>query len=98
MGDGQISFREFLLIFRNAALGKLEEESGLHELAKLTAIDVKEIGVGGAKDFFDAKASAARRGTKFKEGLKQEAEERKIEAEVARIRKMKFIEKRGTFK
>lgn len=95
--DGRISFREFLLIFRKSALGELEEESGLHELAKLTAIDVKEIGVGGAKDFFDAKASAVRRGSKFEEELKQEAEERKMEAEVARIRKLKFMEKRGSF-
>ena len=53
--DGHISFREFLLIFRKAAAGELKEDSGLSFLAKQCEIDVDEVGVGGAKDFFEAK-------------------------------------------
>jgi hypothetical protein len=33
------------------------EESGLSKLARLTEINVEEVGVGGAKDFFEAKVS-----------------------------------------
>ena len=53
--DGAISFREFLIIFRKAAAGELDLESGLGQLATLTEVDVDEVGVGGAKNFFEAK-------------------------------------------
>ena len=53
--DGAICFREFLLIFRKAAAGELDLESGLGKLASLTEVDVDEVGVGGAKTFFEAK-------------------------------------------
>nr|CAD7435054.1 unnamed protein product [Timema monikensis] len=46
----------FLLIYRKANAGELLEESGLSKLAKLTEISVEEVGVGGAKNFFQAKA------------------------------------------
>ena len=54
-GDGFISFREFLLIFRKAAAGELKEDSGLSVLAKQCEVDVHSVGVGGAKNFFEAK-------------------------------------------
>ena len=54
-GDGHISFREFLLIFRKAAAGEIEEDSGLAVLAKQCEVNVDEVGVGGAKTFFEAK-------------------------------------------
>ena len=44
-----------MLIFRKAKAGELIEESGLSQLAKLTEIDVDLVGVGGAKNFFEAK-------------------------------------------
>jgi len=53
--DGAISFREFMLIFRKAAAGELKADSGLGMLAKQCEINVEEVGVGGAKDFFEAK-------------------------------------------
>lgn len=53
--DGHISFREFLLIFRKAAAGELASDSGLSVLAKQCEVNVDEVGVGGAKDFFEAK-------------------------------------------
>lgn len=47
---------QFLLIFRKAAAGELEEGSGLYDLyANLTEIDVDKEGVKGAKNFFQAK-------------------------------------------
>lgn len=45
---------QFLLIFRKAAAGELQE-SGLHVLARLSEIDVSTEGVKGAKSFFEAK-------------------------------------------
>ena len=53
--DGAISFREFLSIFRKAAAGELDLDSGLGQLATLTEVSVEEVGVGGAKNFFEAK-------------------------------------------
>jgi hypothetical protein len=48
---------QFLLIYRKARAGELTEESGLNKLAMLTEINVEEVGVGGAKNFFEAKVS-----------------------------------------
>ena len=44
-----------MLIFRKAAAGELKADSGLGILAKQCEINVEEVGVGGAKDFFEAK-------------------------------------------
>lgn len=46
---------QFLLIFRKAAEGVLEVDSGLSQLANLVEVEVDKVGVGGAKDFFEAK-------------------------------------------
>jgi len=35
----------------------LDEDSGLSALAKITEIDINEVGVDGAKNFFEAKVS-----------------------------------------
>ena len=50
----RVFFFQFLLIFRKADQGELEIE-GLNKIAKLSDIDVSVEGVGGAKDFFEAK-------------------------------------------
>ena len=49
-----ILFFQFLLIFRKASLGELQID-GLKKLAELSEIDVGAEGVGGAKNFFEAK-------------------------------------------
>lgn len=54
------SLRQFLLIFRKAAAGELQEDSGLHVLARLSEIDVSTEGVKGAKSFFEAKVRNGR--------------------------------------
>lgn len=46
---------QFLLIYRKARAGELEQNSGLGQLARLTEVDVDEVGVTGAKHFFEAK-------------------------------------------
>lgn len=46
---------QFLLIYRKAFDGSLPEDCGLNELARLTEINVDEVGVIGAKEFFEAK-------------------------------------------
>ena len=51
-------FFQFLLIFRKAAAGELEEGSGLLELySNISEIDVDKEGVKGAKNFFQTKVS-----------------------------------------
>ena len=53
--DEKIAYREFLLIFRYAKNGTLKSE-GLKAIA--ANVDVEKEGVGGAKNFFEAKAKA----------------------------------------
>lgn len=42
-------------MFRKAAAGELPEDSGLCRLAALTDIDVGQVGVNGAANFFESK-------------------------------------------
>ncbi|XP_002161055.1 EF-hand domain-containing protein D2 homolog isoform X1 [Hydra vulgaris] len=95
--DGQISFREFILIFRKAALGELEASSGLGQLAHLTEINVDETGVAGAKDFFEAKVKQANSTNRFEDEIRQEQEERRKQAEEASARKKAFKAKAQSF-
>jgi len=96
-GDGKISFREFLLIFRKARSGELEVESGLGQLAKLTEINVDQVGVGGAKSFFEAKIESIQKSNKFEEEIRSEQEERKRDIETQKIRKQAFKDKAAMF-
>jgi hypothetical protein len=45
-------------VFRKAAAGELPEDSGLCRLAALTDIDVGQVGVNGAANFFESKVRA----------------------------------------
>ncbi|XP_061016680.1 EF-hand domain-containing protein D2 isoform X3 [Dama dama] len=96
--DSKLSFREFLLIFRKAAAGELQEDSGLHVLARLSEIDVSTEGVKGAKSFFEAKVQAMNVSSRFEEEIKAEQEERKKQAEEMKQRKAAFKELQSTFK
>ncbi|XP_046559216.1 EF-hand domain-containing protein D2-like [Haliotis rubra] len=96
--DSKISFREFLLIFRKAAAGELDEGSGLYELyANVSEIDVDETGVLGAKDFFEAKIKTQTIQSKFEDEIRQEQEDKKREAEEAKERRQAFKAKREVF-
>ncbi|MEE6483483.1 hypothetical protein FKM82_013564 [Ascaphus truei] len=96
--DGKLSFREFLLIFRKAAAGELQEDSGLHALARLSEIDVSIEGVKGAKSFFEAKVQAINHGSRFEQEIKAEQEEKKKQAEDKEQRKAAFKELQSAFK
>uniref|UniRef100_A0A8C9DLF0 EF-hand domain family member D2 n=1 Tax=Prolemur simus TaxID=1328070 RepID=A0A8C9DLF0_PROSS len=96
--DSKLSFREFLLIFRKAAAGELQEDSGLCVLARLSEIDVSSEGVKGAKSFFEAKVQAISESSRFEEEIKAEQEERKKQAEEMKQRKAAFKELQSTFK
>merc|ERR1712029_209074 len=91
--DGAISFREFLIIFRKSAAGELDLESGLGQLATLTEVDVDEVGVGGAKNFFEAKIVEANKGSKFAEEIKEEQEEKRKAEEEKKSRQQQFKER-----
>ena len=88
---------QFLLIFRKAAAGELEDDSGLSQLAKLAEVDVEEVGVGGAAKFFEAKAKELAFSNKFESEIRQEQEERKKQAEEAKARKAAFLAKKAAF-
>jgi len=95
--DGAISFREFLMIFRKARAGELDLESGLGQLATLSEVDVDQVGVGGAKTFFEAKIAQVNKGSKFAEEIKEEQEERKREEEEKMKRQISFKERAALF-
>ncbi|XP_019716972.1 EF-hand domain-containing protein D1 [Hippocampus comes] len=95
--DGKLSFREFLLIFRRAAAGELQEESGLMALARLSEINVSTEGVSGAKDFFEAKMQALSVGSKFEAEIREEKEERKKQEVEKKERQAAFKQLQSAF-
>ncbi|KAK0079901.1 hypothetical protein PV325_000648, partial [Microctonus aethiopoides] len=88
--DGRISFRE-------ARAGELEQDSGLGQLARLTEVNVDEVGVTGAKNFFEAKIDQLRKSSKFEDEIRMEQEERKREEEEKAARRAQFREKAAIF-
>ncbi|CAG9857358.1 unnamed protein product [Phyllotreta striolata] len=96
--DGRLSFHEFMLVFRKARAGELEEDSGLAQLARLTEIDVDKVGVNGAKEFFEAKIIELAKKGKFEEEIRQEQEERKRLEEEKAMRRREFLQKAAVFK
>ncbi|GAB0100938.1 EF-hand domain-containing protein D2 homolog [Sergentomyia squamirostris] len=95
--DGKISFREFLLIYRKAKAGELTSESGLEQLARLTEISVEEVGVNGAKNFFEAKIEEQLKTNKFHDEIRQEQEERKRAEQEKIVRRAQFQQKAAIF-
>lgn len=95
--DGKISFREFLLIYRKAKAGDLNLDSGLSQLARLTEINVEEVGVGGAKNFFEAKIQQQLLTNQFHDEIRQEQEERKRADEEKTLRRTQFQERAAIF-
>lgn len=96
-GDGRLSFREFLLVYRKARAGELEADSGLAKLAQLTEVDVDKVGVNGAKEFFEAKIEEVNKKSKFESEIRQEQEERKRMEEEKALRRQEFLQKAALF-
>ena len=87
-----IAYREFLLIFRYAKTGQLQSE-GLKALAG--SVDVQEVGVGGAKSFFEQKAKATLNSPE--EMDRAYHQQKKKEAEEAKQRKASFKDRAAMF-
>ncbi|KAF7267704.1 hypothetical protein GWI33_019094 [Rhynchophorus ferrugineus] len=96
--DGRLSFHEFMMVFRKARAGELEEDSGLSELVRLTEIDVEKVGVNGAKEFFQAKINELSKRSKFEDEIREEQNERRRVEEEKVIRRQQFLEKASVFK
>ena len=94
-GDGTISQREFFLIFRKARNGELQVE-GLKTVVA-SVCNVAEVGVGGAKNFFEAKIADQTKHLKFEEEIKAEQEAKKQEAEDAKARRAAFKARQQMF-
>ncbi|KAG5178068.1 EF-hand domain family [Tribonema minus] len=96
--DGEISQREFFSIFRRARDGSLQNCQGLQEMAtSLSCIDVSEVGVGGAKSFFEAKANELKRSKEAEDEVKAEQAARK-ESMLAEVqRKTDFKDRLNKF-
>lgn len=92
--DNQISFREFMLIFKKARSGELKCE-GLAAIAE--TCDVSKEGVSGAKSFFEAKVAAQSASAKFEQEIREEQEKKKREAEEKAQRRAEFKEKASMF-
>jgi len=92
--DDQISLREFFLIFRKAAKGELSAQ-GLKSIAE--SVDVQKEGVGGAKDFFQAKIENQANSKKAEEEIKAEQADKKEQREQAKVRKTDFKNKAAMF-
>ncbi|XP_065052300.1 EF-hand domain-containing protein D2-like [Rhopilema esculentum] len=92
--DGQISFREFMLIFKYAKDGTLQVE-GLLKIAD--CCNVSEEGVSGAKSFFEAKVQQQTNDNKFEQEIRAEQEKKKKELLEAKERREAFKQKAATF-
>ena len=96
--DGQVSFYEFVLIFSKSQKGELSScHEGLSQLVNAVSVDVSEVGVSGAKDFFEAKANALKASQSAEAEIKKEQEEKKKEREEAAARKKAFAERAAQF-
>lgn len=82
---------------RKAKAGELQSESGLGQLAMLTEIDVEEVGVGGAKTFFEAKIEQQLTSNKFHDEIRREQDERKRADEEKSIRREQFQQRAAIF-
>lgn len=92
-----MSISIFLSAHRKAKAGDLDSGSGLSELARLTEINVDEVGVIGAKSFFEAKIQEQFLTNKFADEIRQEQEERKRNEEERLIRRTQFQQRAAIF-
>lgn len=90
--DEKISYKEFLLIFRYAKNGTLRSE-GLKAIAN--SVNVDEVGVGGAKNFFEAKAKAIADNPAERD--REYFQQRKVEAQQKAERKSAFKDRAAMF-
>lgn len=85
------------MLCRKARAGELETDSGLDAFARLTEINVDQVGVNGAKTFFEAKIEELSKSNRFHNEILQEQEEKRREAEEKAMRRQLFKEKAAVF-
>lgn len=90
-------FKKLCSTCRKAKAGDLDHDSGLSQLARLTEIDVDEVGVVGAKSFFEAKIKEQLLTNKFHDEIRQEQEERKRAEEEKVVRRTQFQQRAAIF-
>jgi hypothetical protein len=90
--DDKLSYSEFMLIWRYAKTGELKCQ-GLKDLA--SSVQVSEVGVGGAKSFFEKKAEALTQSPEAVDAA-YHAQKRQ-EAADARARKAAFKDRAAMF-
>ncbi len=95
--DGQISFKEFLMIFMRSTRGEGGSDAMSGLIASLASVNVSEVGVSGAKSFFEAKANRLKASASAEEEIKREQEQKKKDREEASIRKKAFNDKLAAF-
>ncbi len=95
--DEKINFREFLMIFRKSAAGELSDSPFASLVTEANEINVQEVGVSGAKAFFEAKADKLKQGNDFEEQIKAEQEAKRKEREEKASRAAAFKERRAMF-
>lgn len=86
-----------LIFCRKAHAGELSDESGLGQLARLTSINVEDVGVIGAKSFFEAKIEQQLVGNKFQEEIVKEQQERRQSLIDQEIRRERFLQRAAVF-
>jgi hypothetical protein len=96
--NGSIGKKEFFTIFQKAQEGTLENCAGLTALAtSANEIDVSEVGVSGAKSFFESKVNELASSKNMEEEIKAERRKSQEAAELNRMRKAEFKSKMAQF-
>lgn len=99
--DNKISFREFMLLFRKAKAGEWDGNNPLMNLyekyMELESIAVEEIGVKGAKSFFESKVAKIAREQDMTNEILREQEEKKAAEEDKKRRREEFKAKQKSF-
>lgn len=99
--DGRLDFRGFLGLFRKAAAGQLDPSDPLQawyaEYIGVGEVSVEEVGVRGARDFFEAKIAIEGAGDLVQAEIREEQRRKQAEEEAKRARKENFDSKRQLF-
>eukprot|EP01041_Mallomonas_annulata_P006516 gene6516-13162_t len=92
--ENEVTFREFLLILRRQQSGNMD---ALIERMKLESVDVAEVGVSGAKSFFEAKQLEQKMGSKAELEMRLQQEAAKKIRDDMMVRKKSFKERIASF-
>lgn len=95
-GDNCLNINEFIAVFKKVAAGKLDDSSSLWALAQLTEIDVSEVKVSGAVNFFEAQARKVS-DTSFANMMEMEKLRKKAEEEEKERARARFAERKKQF-